>query len=156
MEVDELKMLACCAQRFDAPAFATDHPQFNQQKALDAHFRKGKWPDKLEEKLAIFYFLQLCASDTRDSPYWRAYRELFLELYQRDVPAQYMREEFVQQWRYEYGPMLSAYVGIVRETHKNTQYRESTLPAEPDIIEAESTERKRSDTWFGSLFSRRT
>lgn len=153
VEVNELDLLACCAQRFNAPQFATDHPSFNQQKALDTYFRKAKWPAKLEEKFAVFYFLQLCSSDSQDSPYWKAYRELFLELYKHDVPAQYMREEFCQRWRYKYGPMLGAHVSVVRQNHKNTTYRESTVSPETEE-EAQTPKRKRGDTWLGSLFSR--
>lgn len=150
-QFDENALLASCALRFDGPRYLRDHPHFKHQKALEQFFASGEWPKPVEERMAIFFLLQLCSAEAKNSKYWRAYRELFLTLNRTEVPARYLREEYWLQWRQKYNQVLNYAVAFIREIHEQTEY--DLTPAKQAVEEPPMAEEERPRaSWFARLW----
>lgn len=150
-QFDENALLASCALRFDGPAYLRDHPQFKHQKALEQFFVTGQWPKPVEERMAIFFLLQLCSAEAKNSKYWRAYRELFLSLNRTEVPPRYLREEYWLNWRQKYNQVLNYAIAYVQDIHDRTVYEKTAMPAEEPPM-AELVEEKPRASWFARLW----
>ena len=131
--LSERDILTRCALRFDGWQYRDD-TKFDLPRALDTFWRTGTWSLLPEEKLAAFFLLQrgLCKYDLEREPengkYWRAYRTLFFEVCELDIPQQYRHEGGIAVWEEEYRPRLTECIEAVRRVHETIQYDDEARP----------------------------
>ncbi|MBE9112608.1 hypothetical protein IQ273_24765 [Nodosilinea sp. LEGE 07298] len=125
--LNEEAILTCCALRFDGFKYAEEHG-FKPDELVQQYLQTGQWHGTELELLAAFFHLQRAlfkwslVYETWESPYWRAFRELFLQLYAAEIPAQYQMTEYFDEWIRDFQPRLDQCVAVVREKHETTTY----------------------------------
>jgi hypothetical protein len=125
--LNEDAILTCCALRFDGYKYAEEQG-FQSDALVDQYLQTSKWHGTELELLATFFHLQRAlfkwglVYETSESPYWRAFRELFLQLYSAEIPEQYQMTEYYGEWIEDFQPRLAQCVAVVRETHETTTY----------------------------------
>lgn len=127
MFLDENAILSCCALRFDGYKYAEKH-DFKPDELVDKYLQTGKWLGTELELLTTFFHLQRAlfkwslVYETSESPYWRAFRELFLQLHGAEIPEQYQMADYYGEWIENFQPRLAQCVAVVREKHEATTY----------------------------------
>lgn len=130
---EERQILNTCALRFDGWRYKGDH-QFDQRQAITHFFNTGTWQLSEHEQLAVFFLLQrgLCKWDLVYEPehgrFWRAFRSLFLLVYDYEIPPEYALSEYVEQWQRDFVPHLDECVALVRQIHETIAYDDYALP----------------------------
>ena len=128
--LDEETILICCALRFDGYKYAEEHG-FNPEGPVHQYLQTGKWNGAELELLAVFFHLQRAlfkwslVYETSESPYWRAFRELFLQLYAAEIPEPYQMLKYHDKWIKDFQPQLAQCVAVVREKHETTTYADA-------------------------------
>jgi hypothetical protein len=132
-ELNEEKILSCCALRFDGYTYAAEH-DFKPDEFISAFLQTGQWQGNEAQCLSAFFYLQRAlfkwslVYEPEHSPYWRAFRELFLRLYNAEIPRQYRMADYYDEWTLEFQPYLDECVAIVRQAHENTAYDDKANP----------------------------
>jgi hypothetical protein len=120
--MDAIDVLTACALRFDGHAYSTA-TGFDRNAAIEVYFETGAWPEALADRLALFYLLQraLCKwelfGEPHDGRYWRAFRTLFFEVCEADVPEAYRVAHYADHWDSHYAPRLSECLEAVWRAH---------------------------------------
>src|SRR5687768_9792304 len=110
--LDANDVLTACALRFDGHAYASA-TGFDKNAAMQRYFDTGEWPEAVEERLALFYLLQRALhkwelfSEPPQGPYRRAFRSLFFEVCETDVPADHRVAGYADQWDEFYAKRLA-------------------------------------------------
>ncbi len=129
LQLDEKKVLTCCALRFNGWQYVDDF-LFDYREALDHYLASGDWDLTPPEQLATFFLLQRALSkwDLADEPensrHWRAFRSLFFRVYNYEIPEKYRIAEYIDKWNRNYVPRLQQCLDLVRNVHTNVQYED--------------------------------
>lgn len=123
----ESECLMVCALRFDGYGYmdATGYaPQPDQNAAIE----EGRLPEQAEERMAQFFALQRALSKwglesaMPWSKYYRAYRQLFLSVYDSEVPEPYRARDYYQRWSSRFASHREAYADLIRRIDAATEY----------------------------------
>ena len=123
----ESECLMVCALRFDGHKYmeATGYTLWPDQ---DAAIEEGCLPEHVEERMAQFFALQRALSKwglERAMPwskYYRAYRHLFLSVYDSEVSEPYRALGYYLRWSVRFAPHRAAYADLVRRIDGATEY----------------------------------
>lgn len=130
----ENDVLIVCALRFAGYAYIED-AHFDHQRALEAFWRTGRWPELLEEQMTVFFALQRFLFkwggeyEPRNGKCWRAFRSLFLQVSECKVPERYQHPGYTAEWKRKYEPELAQWVALVQQIHETITYDDSAKPA---------------------------
>ncbi len=108
-----------CALRFCGHKYREEHG-FVDDAVLDTYFRTGELTGEPLERWTAFFILQrgLGGRGLERSPengrYYRAFYDLFLDLYDTEIPSEYLRENYDQTWTRHYVPKLDDCVSFIR------------------------------------------
>lgn len=123
----ETECLMVCALRFDGHSYieATGYDLWPDQTAA---IEEGRLPERVEERLTQFFALQRALGKwgleraTTWSKYYRAYRRLFLSVYDSEVPEPYRARDYYLRWNTRFAPHRAAYADLVRRIDAATEY----------------------------------
>lgn len=102
-------ILSACALRFDGYKYQ-QQTEFDAKKVLANYFLNQQWELQPLELLATFFFLQRSLYkydlqyEPKDSKFRKAFRSLFFECVDLDIPSEYQQQEYYQNWEKEYKP----------------------------------------------------
>jgi hypothetical protein len=138
MGFDEMDVTGACARRFDGYRYIGD-TGFNVAEAVTSYFESGIWNVTETEQLAVFFLLQRgfnwgLAREPRDGMYFKAFRELFLVVAERDVPEAYRLHPCYKEWQGKYVPHLAEYIERIRRIHRGTRYVVATTLRAADVF----------------------
>lgn len=126
--VSEDDILIAYALRFDGHVHLRDHP-FDHHQAYGEYFETDDWKHTSPmEKLTVFFLLQRFLYKwggemlPKTSLEWKAFRSLFLQTYQYEIPKEYRHWEFYADWEKEFASNQALHAEIVREIHRTTEY----------------------------------
>lgn len=132
-KLNEENILICCALRFDGYQYNNDH-DVNVEALIHEFFKTGQWQGTDAECLSAFFHLQRSlfkwglVYEPSHGRYWRAFRELFLRLYDVEIPIQYQLSSEYSRWMLNFQPRLDECVAIVRQVHESTAYDDQAKP----------------------------
>jgi hypothetical protein len=118
---------SACALRFDGGQYRQEHG-FVDAEVTDAYLRTGRLTGTTLEKWTTFFFLQrgLGGRGLERTPphgdYYQLFYQLFLDLYDTDIPEEYLRQPEDHDWRHDYAPHLGACVAFMRRMHSAMPY----------------------------------
>lgn len=107
--MNEDEILTACALRFDGYKYQTQ-TGFDPRIAIANYFQEGQWQLEPNQLLATFFFLQRSLykydlqQEPKDSKFRKAFRSLFFECADLDIPSQYQQSEYYQNWESRYKP----------------------------------------------------
>lgn len=121
-----------------------DETDLDTDGILDVFYRTGSFGTATPpDKLACFFLLQrfLCKWGgerlSKNSPEWKAYRQLFLDTARVEVPCEFRpREPCATRWEHRIHPRLDDCIAIVAAEHKKTEYAEPRLAPNRDSDDA--------------------
>lgn len=108
-----------CALRFEGYEYAEDN-RIRETDIVEHHARTGELKGEQMEKWVEFFRLQRGLSGrglgraAENGRYYRAFYDLFLDLYGTELPAEYVRRDYDQTWRDVYVPKLDGCVAYIR------------------------------------------
>lgn len=123
----ESECLMVCALRFDGHKYMEDTGYAlwpDQTVAIE----EGRLPERTEERLTQFFALQRALSKwgleqaMPWSKYYRAYRRLFLSVYDSEVAEPYRALGYYLRWSVRFAPHRAAYADLVRRIDAATEY----------------------------------
>jgi hypothetical protein len=123
--IKERNILSDCALRFDGYKYEKN-TKFNFKQSIKKII-EGKALEPLE-KLAIFFFLQRSLSkwdlqfEEENKKVYKVYRDLFLACVDLEIPQQYQKEDYLNNWRKNYEPNIEEVKNMVSMIHENTSY----------------------------------
>ena len=123
----------CCALRMDGYKYVEENP-FDHD-AMEAHFRRTGSFDGLPivERMVHFFMLQRFLHKwggdylSCRSLSWRMYRIHFLDLAERDVPAEYRFAEYYERWERHEKHRLPTVLPLIRWVHVHTDYADEDV-----------------------------
>ena len=113
------RLCSVCALRFRGHRYREDHGSVDSE-LLDTYYRTGELTGSPLERFTAFFVLQRglggrgIERSPRNGRYYRAFYDLFLDLYDTDIPPEYLREEFDRDWHQHYIPKLDECVAFIR------------------------------------------
>jgi hypothetical protein len=129
-KTDEDDILIYSALRMDGYRYR-DEIKFDPEPIVEAYKRGGRYLDATElDLLATFFLLQRFLykwggdSLPKTSLEWKAFRQLFLDTCDVEVPEQYRAKEWEARWFYNIRPRIDSYRAMIEKTHSQTVYRE--------------------------------
>jgi hypothetical protein len=127
---DEDDILIYSAMRIDGYRYR-DEVKFAPEPIVEAYKRGERYQDATDlDLLATFFLLQRFLykwggdSLPRTSLVWRAFRQLFLDTCDVEVPERYRTAEWESRWLYNILPRIDAYRSMIEKTHVQTNYFE--------------------------------
>lgn len=129
MRFDESEIISACALRFDGYKYL-EETGFDVDEALAYFFLTGGWNIRPIEQLAVFFILQRAFRqnleyEPENGRYWRAFRQLFLEVCEFNVSEHYRHPTCYRRWEEKFEPYLSESVKLIGKIHKNMLYDDS-------------------------------
>jgi hypothetical protein len=119
IELSPKEILTACALRFDGYQYEKDSG-FDGGPAIQTFRDSRKWDLSDSEKLTCFFLLQrsLCKWDLvqepRDGRWWQAFRAMFLEVIDFEVPVKYRHPSYFEQWGERYAGRRKECIEVVR------------------------------------------
>jgi hypothetical protein len=123
----EREILTACALRFNGWQYVEEQ-QFDHRQAIQSFFETATWQLSQHEQLAVFFLLQRGLAkwdlvyESERGKFWRAYRSLFLRVYQYEIPSEYEILDYVQRWQQNFIPHLEECVARIRQIHETIAY----------------------------------
>lgn len=123
MELKEHDILCACALRFDGYKYAATRG-VDLCELTEAYVIRLKPHEWILDNLAVFFSLQRWLHkwggeyEPETSRNNIAFRELFLELCQADIPEEFRHEECWKRWRQEFLPRQEECVEVVRDSYR--------------------------------------
>jgi hypothetical protein len=102
--------------------------EFDFHKVLDDFYRTGRFPASDTEKLVTLFFMQRSFRmgegefAPENGKFWRAYRMLFLEIYDLEIPEELTLSGFYKEWQANFEPRKEECAAFVRDIHNSTSY----------------------------------
>lgn len=118
---------SACALRFRGHRYREEHG-FVDDDILDTYLRTGRLTGAPLARWTAFFILQrgLGGRGLERTPpngdNYHLFYHLFLDLYDTDIPDEYVREQRDETWRREYAPKLDDCVAFVRRVHRAMPY----------------------------------
>ena len=134
--IDQVVDILCaCALRFDGWKHK-EETSLDLPEIVETFSRTGKWIASTQGKLAIFFLLQRglykwdLEGEAFHGKYQRAFRSLFFEVYDNEVPVRYrLKDRFwATAWETRYRPHLAECVEMVRLLHEGLIYDDNAGP----------------------------
>jgi hypothetical protein len=102
-------ILTACALRFDGYKYQRQ-TGFDPKQATATFFSTQRWELEPLEKLATFFLLQRSLYkydlqyEPEDNKFRKAFRSLFSECVDLDIPLEYQQKEYYQNWESQHKP----------------------------------------------------
>lgn len=130
--LNEDRILIACALRFDGYYYREAYP-FDEEGITRNFFATGVWEASLPQQMTLFFLMQRWLYkwggeyESNVGRYWRAFRELFLNVYRHDIPdGCRTQDEYLDMWDTQYRPHLDAVEAYMRTLHTNLPYDDDT------------------------------
>ena len=117
--LDEDEVLINCALRFDGYKYAEIFNKKAEATEIPA--------DPLDQ-LHMFFMLQRYLykwggeQEPRNGKVFKTFRELFLLVYRRSIPVEFIRRDYYRKWVENYQPFIDQAGEVVRRSHESTVY----------------------------------
>jgi hypothetical protein len=112
------KILMTCALRLKGYQYKRD-TGFDPYWVYLDFFKTKKWNLSLHDKMAAFYFLQRYIArvsiPTPCDNRWWAYRSLFVEVADQEIPEEYRDERYWEPWEKNFKPHVLKYISYFTE-----------------------------------------
>ncbi|MBW4686578.1 MAG: hypothetical protein KME40_16090 [Komarekiella atlantica HA4396-MV6] len=116
-------ILTACALRFDGWKYQQE-TKFDVRIAIDSFFASQKWELQPLKKLATFFLLQRSLYkydlqyEPNDRKFYKAFRTLFFECVDLDIPVEYQIQEYYKNWESQYKPDLEKLKNTMKGNRK--------------------------------------
>jgi hypothetical protein len=134
-ETDEDDILIYSALRMDGYRYS-DEIKFNPEPIVEAYKQGERYQDATElDLLATFFLLQRLLykwgwdSLPKTSLEWKAFRQLFLDTCDVEVPERYREKRWEARGLYSIRPRIDLYRSMIEKIHAQTVYGEENTGA---------------------------